>query len=121
RIFVTNEGQFVNGATLQWVARKEGLPYQFSSPGLWRDIALYRQAMKESDFVLAFRVEQPQSPHLPSEQLAAKTVALARTLDGLSEIRAFPCYNGTTYYLFARKPMNRQPASAVATAPWQME
>jgi hypothetical protein len=106
RIFVTNEGQFANAGTLQWLARTEGLNFRFFNPPLWRDLTPYRQAMQEADFVLAFQAGQARNSQLPSEQLASKSLALARSLDSLSEIRAFPSCYGTTYYLFARKSVN---------------
>jgi hypothetical protein len=99
-IFVTMEWQ-VSFQTLQWLARREGLAGTFSGPYLWRDLAEYRRALEQSSFILAYQTDRPR-PNFPGEQLAAATLALARSLKGFAEVRSFPGPDGVVYHLFER-------------------
>lgn len=103
RVFVTKESDPVNCDVLQWVTRKQGFAYQFVRPSYWRDLEPYQQEMEQARFVLAFETDAPLL-NFPSDLLAPKTLALARSLKDLVEIGSYPSYNGTTYHLFVNQP-----------------
>lgn len=103
RIFVTKESDPINFDVLQWVTHKQGLAFQFAKPHYWRDLEQYRQEMEKANFILAFDTDTPM-PHFPSDELASQTLALARSLKDLDELRSFPSYDGTIYYLFGNNP-----------------
>jgi hypothetical protein len=102
-VFVANQGRFPHADTLRWLSRKMGCGCRFVGMGFSGDLDECRQSMEQSHFILAFSSTTRLTglPNLPSEVLSQQTLALARSLDGFSEIRAFPSYDGATFYLFA--------------------
>ncbi|MBV9122863.1 MAG: hypothetical protein JO112_05875 [Planctomycetes bacterium] len=105
KVFLTMHARPINQDTLQWLSRTSGCAYQFVAPALEQiDLDQVKLEMENSLFVLAFdSLSQDSSFDYPSEHLAPATLRLARSLSCLSEVAAFPSFDGTVYHLFKNR------------------
>src|SRR5262249_7498792 len=110
-VFLTMQAP-LNRHTLEWLERTRtgDCPFEFTGPGVWRDLALFRQAMETSDFIVAYKTLNPELNY-PWERLAPETLSLARSLKNYVEIQSFAAPSGVVYYLF-KKRLPERPGSA---------
>ncbi len=91
----------VNDASMTWIARKEGLPYQFYSVSFSDSISAYAEASKRAAFLIAADADVAGVARwLPSNKIAAQILDWVRTQPAWSLVQAIEASDGLSYFIF---------------------